>query len=289
MQQQDWTKRLRSIRRVLVRVMLLNLAVAVAKLAVGAATGALSILADGFHSMLDAASNVVGLVGITAAARPPDDDHPYGHHKIETLTSLIIGTLVLFTAVELVQEAVHRLVHRGRPEVGPLSAAVMVVTMGINFGVSTYEAKQARIHGSDVLLADSLQTRSDIFVSGGVLAAMVFIWLGLPVLDPVAALVVTAAILYSAWTIFLRAGHVLGDRTFLEPGLVEEAALRVHGVQSVEKIRSRGTEERLSVDLHVRVDPDISITEAHRITHDVRRAVEEATGAHDVIIHTEPG
>ncbi len=281
--------RLRKVRRVLIQVMALNLLVAGAKIAVGFITNTLSMLADGFHSVIDSTSNVVGLVGVTAAARPPDKDHPYGHHKYETIASLAIGALVLFTAVQIIQEAMQRLSGHNIPKIGYLNVLVMLGTMAINIWVSTYEARAGKRLKSEILSADSLQTRSDIFVSAGVLAAMALIWLGYPRLDPVAALCVTAAILYSAWIIFSRSTQTLSDRTVLQAKDIEDAALGVDGVQSVEKVRSRGTRQRIAVDLHIRVDPNISVTLAHKITHDVKRAVQESTGAHDVIIHTEPG
>lgn len=280
--------RAKAIRSVLLRVLFLNALVAAAKLIVGVLTGTLSMIADGFHSFLDSLSNVVGLVGITMASRPPDADHPYGHHKYETLASLVIGVLVFYTAVEIFKESLHRIMHHKAADVGPLNIVVMLATLLINVMVTRYEARAAEVYKSDVLRADSLQTRSDVLVSSGVLAAIVLVWAGIPIMDPVAAFCVTAAIFYSAWLIFERATHVLSDQTFLRPQDIADAALGVEGVHSVEKIRSRGTDALLSVDLHVRVDPDISVTEAHRITHGVRAAVEQATGATDVVIHTEP-
>lgn len=284
----DSQPRLLHVRRVLIQVFFLNVGVAIAKMSVGYATNTLSMLADGFHSLLDSASNVVGLVGVTVAARPPDENHPYGHQKYETLTSMVIGALVLLTAVEIVKDAVYRLASHAQPHVTVINLAVMVVTMGVNITVSTYEARAARKHKSEILGADALQTRSDIVVSAGVILALFVIELGYPVFDGITALAVTGAILYSAWLIFHRATRVLSDSTALEPEEVESVAMSVKGVHSVEKIRSRGSENQLSVDLHIRVDPDISITEAHNITHRVRQAVEESTGAIDVVIHTEP-
>ncbi|MEI6913580.1 MAG: cation diffusion facilitator family transporter [Armatimonadota bacterium] len=285
---EDWKIRLKSVQRVLLQVLALNLAVASAKVAVGVLTNSLSLIADGFHSSLDGVSNIVGMVGVKAAARPPDKNHPYGHQKFETLTSVIIGALILFTAVQIAKEAYSRLAHPATPHISALNVAVIVVTICINIFVSTFEARAARKHHSPVLLADSLQTRSDIFVSAGVLIAMGLIWMGYPIVDPLAAMLVTIAILFSAWLIFKRASDVLLDATNLDPKDVETAALSIDGVHSVEKIRSRGTESQISVDLHIRVHPDISLKEAHEITHDVRRAVEKSTGASDVIIHTEP-
>lgn len=276
------------IRLVLIRVLFLNLFVAGAKILVGLFTSTLSMIADGFHSLVDSASNIVGLIGVSVAARPPDSNHPYGHHKYETLASLVIGAMVLLTAGGIIREVIVRMKSPVHPDVSWLNLAVMLATMGVNFGVSTYEFRKAKKLNSDILAADALQTRSDIFVSAGVLAAMMFIWLGYPWVDSAAALLVTSAVLYSAWLIFHRAATVLTDSTTLDPVLVESAALGVSGVLSVEKIRSRGREQQLSVDMHIRVDPNITITEAHQITHDVRAAVESSTGARDVVIHTEP-
>lgn len=270
------------------QVLFLNLLVAVSKLAVGFVTSTVSMIADGMHSLMDAMSNVVGLIGITVAARPPDDDHPYGHHKLETIASFIIGALVLYTALGIAREAAHRLTSENSADVGPANIAVMLATLILNFGVSTYEMKAGRRERSAILQADALQTRSDMFVSSGVIIALFGVMAGYPILDPIAALLVTIAVLYSAYLIFRRAAASLSDSTTLSSREVEEAAMAVAGVHSVEKIRSRETDHVLSVDMHIRVDPHITVLEAHTITHEVKSAVQESTGASDVVIHTEP-
>ena len=116
------------MRRILAVVLVLNLAVAAAKLAVGWMIDSISMLADGFHSLTDSASNVVGLVGISLAARPPDEDHPYGHRKLETLSALFIGGLLAMTAWEVLQSCFERLRTGSVPEVTAASFAVMGVT-----------------------------------------------------------------------------------------------------------------------------------------------------------------
>ena len=108
-----------SIRRTLVGVLGLNLLVAVAKLLVGWMSASISMVADGFHSLTDSASNVVGLIGISAAAKPPDEEHPYGHRKFETLAALIIGALLALTAWEVLKSCIERLRVGGAPEVTP--------------------------------------------------------------------------------------------------------------------------------------------------------------------------
>ena len=94
-----------AVSRVLVRVLVLNLVVAVAKIAFGYASGAISILSDGFHSLTDSASNVVGLVGVRAARQPPDEDHPYGHRKYETVAAAAVTIFLVLVVVEVLRNA----------------------------------------------------------------------------------------------------------------------------------------------------------------------------------------
>ena len=103
------TKRDQSVRKTLVWVLVLNLVVATAKLAVGWLSSSISMVADGFHSLTDSASNIVGLIGISLAGRPPDEDHPYGHRKFETLAALMIGALLALTAWEVFKSCLERL------------------------------------------------------------------------------------------------------------------------------------------------------------------------------------
>src|SRR5206468_5152743 len=121
-----------AVNRVLLRVLFLNLAVAGAKLAFGYATGAVSIISDGFHSLTDSASNVTGMVGLRASRKPPDEDHPYGHRKYETLAAAGIFVFLLLVVVEVIRAAFNRLSGGAAPSVTALSFAVMIVTLAIN-------------------------------------------------------------------------------------------------------------------------------------------------------------
>ncbi|MET0165417.1 MAG: cation diffusion facilitator family transporter, partial [Vicinamibacterales bacterium] len=113
------------LTRVLAQVLALNVGVALAKLAFGYATGAISIVSDGFHSLTDGASNVMGIVAMRAARKPPDEDHPYGHRKYETLAAAGIFVFLLLVVIEVVQGALGRLRGGDAPDVTPASFAVM--------------------------------------------------------------------------------------------------------------------------------------------------------------------
>ena len=178
------TDRYAEVVRILYRVLYLNLAVAVVKIALGYYTGTVSILSDGFHSLTDSASNVVALVGVSIAQRPPDANHPYGHRKYETMASIGILIFLIIVLVQVLATAVSRFLHGGTPRVYPEGIGIMTVTLAVNIFVVVYEQRAGRRLRSEVLLADARHTRSDVLTSVAVLGALVGVWLGYPILDP---------------------------------------------------------------------------------------------------------
>ena len=278
----------RKVRNTLIWVLVLNLAVAVAKLLVGVLSRSISMVADGFHSLTDGASNVVGLIGISVAGRPPDEDHPYGHRKFETLAALLIGGLLAMTAWEVLQSCVERLRIGTVPEAGPLAFAVMGVTIAVNLAVSTTERRIGRRLGSEVLQADAQHTRSDVYSSLSVIASLVAARLGFPQLDLLAALAITAVIAWAAFKILRENGMLLADTALLPARRMREVALTVPGVLSVHKIRSRAGARGGHADLHVQLRGDLRLDEAHDIGHQVADRLRERLGLRDVLVHVEP-
>jgi cation diffusion facilitator family transporter len=276
------------VKRVLAGVLVLNLLVAGAKLVVGAWIRSISMVADGFHSLTDSASNVIGLVGIRWAAAPPDEDHPYGHWKYETFAALIIGGLLAMTAWEVLRSCLERLSSGGAPEVTPVAFWVMAGTILINIAVTTYEHHKAVELGSDLLHADAAHTRSDVFVSLAVIASLVAAHYGYPQLDLVAALVITFMIARAALQILRRSAERLTDVAAVPSERVREVALEVPGVISVHKIRSRSGPAGAHADLHVQVAPDLRLDEAHAIGHRVADRLHDELGLEDVVTHVEP-
>ncbi len=284
----DDASRSRTVRRILAVVLVLNLAVAAAKLVVGWMIDSISMLADGFHSLTDSASNVVGLVGISLAARPPDDDHLYGHRKLETLSALFIGGLLAMTAWEVLQSCFERLRTGSVPEVTAASFAVMGVTMVVNLAVSSYEGRRGESLRSEVLAADAAHTRSDVFVSLGVIVSLLAARFGYPQMDVFAALAITLVIARVAYGILRRSAGQLADVAVVPADRIHEIALSVPGVESVHKIRTRGQPHSGHTDLHVQVRPDLRIDQAHAIGHRVVDRLRRELGLRDVVTHVEP-
>lgn len=279
-----------SIRRVLLVVLVLNLAVAAAKYIYGFMSGSAAMQADGIHSVFDSAGNVVGLIGTSIASRPADDSHPYGHAKFETYASLAVGILLIFAALEVGTSAVGKLVSGVyTAHVTPVSFAVMVVTLCINIGVTLFERKKSKELTSEILRADAGHTLSDVAVSLGVIIGLIFVSLGFPIADPIVALVVMIVIVYTAYNVFRSGFATLSDHARIPDCDIERIALSIHGVKNVHKIRTRGTEGEIYVDLHVLVSPTMTVIEAHRLSETVERAI--VTAFPEVIeslIHIEP-
>ena len=278
------------VSRVLVVVLFLNLVVAIAKIAFGYASGAISILSDGFHSLTDAASNVAGLIGVRAAQQPPDEDHPYGHRKYETVAAAAVTVFLLLIVIEVLRNAFNHLTGRSMPhEISAVSFVVMLVTVAVNLAVVAYESRAAERLGSEILLADAMQTRGDVWSSLTVIAALIGARLGLPVLDPLAALVVAGFIGYAGFQVARATTGILADRFVISDADLQRVVMSVPGVIGCEKIRTRGSADHVFLDLHVWMPPDMRLHEAHALSHVVKdRLMARYPQIADAVIHIEP-
>ncbi|MBX6377141.1 MAG: cation transporter [Clostridia bacterium] len=280
--------RFRAVRRVLLHVLILNLLVAGAKLVLGWWSGTASLVADGFHSLMDSSSNVIGLLGIRLASRPADEDHPYGHQKFETFASLGIAGLLVITAVEVFLMIFQRLRTGAVPTVTSLHFVVILGTMVVNAAVTAYERRAGARLGSTLLTADARHTWSDILVSSGVLAGLVAVRAGYPVADALVAGAIGLVIVWAAVQVVRESSSVLLDRVALDPAAIRRVVENVEGVQNCHAIRSRSSGPRLHIDLHIQVDPSLPVAEGHAIAHRVKAALADAFDAEDVVIHVEP-
>jgi len=278
-----------AVFRVLARVLILNLAVAGAKLVLGYTTGAVSMISDGFHSLADSASNIMGMVGLRASRKPPDEDHPYGHRKFETLAAGGIAFFLVLVVVEVCRTALVRLRGGAPPDVTTLSFVVMVVTMIVNLIVVRYESGRGRALKSEILLADSMHTRSDIYTSFGVVISLIAVWAGYPILDPIGGIVIAVFIARTGYTIALQTTSVLADHVVMAEEDIRSVVMAVPEVLGCHHIRSRGSADYTFLDLHVWFAADTTLFEAHRLSHVVKdRLLERFPYIADAIIHIEP-
>lgn len=283
------SERYKKVTGVLAWVLVLNVGVAAAKIAFGYLSGTVSILSDGFHSLTDGLSNVVALVGIRAASRPADDNHPYGHRKYETLAAIAIVAFLAIVVVEIGRAAFAQLQAGTRPTITAMSFGVMIVTLAVNVFVARYERRAGRRLASELLIADAMHTQSDVLTSMAVIAALAGSALGVPFLDPLAAAIVAVFIARAAFEIARSAARILSDEMVIAEADIRSVVMDVPGVLGCHHIRTRGSADHVFLDLHVWTAGETPLDAAHRLSHDVKdRLMERYPQIGDAVIHIEP-
>lgn len=277
------------VGKVLWRVLIANLLVSLVKITVGLLTGVLAIVADGFHSLVDASSNLIGLAAISLARRPADEEHPYGYQRYETLGAFLIGVFMLLAAWEIVREIITTLREGSLVEVTTAAVILIVFTFGVNVAVVVLEKQAGRRLKSEVLLADARHTQTDLYITGSVVISLLGMSLGWVWLDPLVAVIVVVLIVKAAFEIIWDASRLLADKSVIDIERVAAIAYSVPQVRFVHNIRSRGSEDTAFVDLHVKVSGEMSTSHAHAIASAVeRRVIREIEGVKDALVHIEP-
>lgn len=281
---------LKQARTVFIQTLGLNLIVSFSKLICGFMTNTVSMIADGFHSFMDASSNIIGIIGITISLRPPDDGHPYGHKKFEAIAAMAISFIMFLACFNVVSQVIERVVlgKGAPPSTNYVSYLVMFFSVAVNIGVTIYERRKAKALSSALLKADSEHTLSDIYVSLSVIVAVIAAQFHFYLIDITASLIIVLAIFKAGFGIISTHIGSLVDAAVLDPKLIEKLVLETPGVLSCHKIRSRGMHDHVFVDLHVQVSGTLTVEEAHKISYAVETNLKEkAAGVTDVIVHLE--
>ena len=277
------------VRRVFIGLLVANLAVVAAKSFVGLRAGSLAILGSALDSSVDALNNVLALIVVRVAAKEPDEDHPYGHGKFETLGALAIVGFLSITCFELIRGAVNELLQGAHPVgVTDSQLAVLVLTLGVNVVIAWYENRRGRELRSELLIADAAHTRADVLITVGVLAGVLFARQGWWWIDPVVAIAVALVIVLVAYRILVRTVPVLVDQRALPTGEIRQTAETVPGVKSAYGIRSRGPSDLRYAEVTIAVDPKADVAAAHAIADQVEERLKQDLQLHEVTVHVEP-
>jgi len=277
------------VRRVLIGILAANILVVIVKFMVGLDTNSLAVFGDALQSSVDAVNNLFGLAVVRLASKGPDEDHPYGHAKFETLGALLIALLLALSIFELVRGAVARLLMGAPPlNVSSLALALLIFTLAVNIGVVWFETRAARRLQSDLLLADALHTRTDVFITLGVLTGLALARAGLAWADPVLALIVAALVGRAGYLILRRSIPSLVDERAFDRATIQREAEGVNGVVSAYAIRSRRAGDRRFAELTIAVDGDSNVASAHRIADQVEDRLRDNLELDEVTVHVEP-
>ena len=245
------------------------------KIAAGAITGSIAILTEAVHSSIDLLASVIALVSVRKADEPPDPEHPYGHEKVENLAAAIEGMLILVGAGIIVYEATRRLVVGAEVEHLGVGLAVIAFSAVANLGVSAYLGRRARELGSAALEGDAAHLRTDALTSVGVLAGLGLVEItGNAVFDPIAALVVAAAIVVrrpaDPHRLLAGAGGRGAAAGGARPDRGGDRAAPPAGDGRLPQAARPARGRRRYIDLHVQFRSGTTLEDAHSLAHRLR-------------------
>jgi cation diffusion facilitator family transporter len=282
----------RGMRRVLLVTLALNVVVVAGKLVAGLLAGSLSVVSDAIHSSVDSLNNIVGLVVMKYATAEPDEGHPYGHAKFETLAAFAIAGFLFVTCYQIALSAIKRIFAHDTPapEITALTISVIVGTIICNIVVTIYERREGRRLQSAFLIADSAHTRSDVLVSCSVLAGLILIRSGYVWLDPIVSLGVAVVIAWSGYQIFKTTVPILVDAAPVPSWRIAEVVRSVRGVHSAHDIRSRSQGGEIFVEMHLHIEREFERDHiaSHAITEEIERRLASEFGRVTATIHVEP-
>jgi|SRR6185503_14477449 len=279
-----------AVRRVLRGLLVANIAVVIAKAVIGWFAGSLAVMGDAAHSSVDAVYNVLGLIVIRVAAREPDDEHPYGHRKFETLGALGICVVLAVTSFELLRSAIARLVAGGHSvQMTDLALVALLGTLATNVFVAWYENRRGQQLSSELLIADAAHTRTDVFITIGVLIGVLFSRQGYLWVDSAVAIAIAFLIVRVAYQILQRVVPVLVDERAIPEPTIRHSAQAVEGVVSAYGIRSRGGNAGVRyAEVTIAVDPNANVAAAHAIADAVEERLKKELELEEVTVHVEP-
>lgn len=260
------------------------------KLVIGLLTGSLGILSEALHSALDLVAAIITFFAVKFADIPPDEGHNYGHGKIENYSALVETLLLVITCVWIIYEAIRRLVtHKVHIEVTVWSFVVIITSIIIDFSRSRALYKVAKKHESQALEADALHFSTDIWSSSVVLIGLIGVTFNFHYADPIAALIVAIIVLTVSYRLGKKSFNALIDRA--PKGLhekVEDIVKNILEVKQFHDIKVRESGPNKFVDLNIHVDKNITIDQAHEISHMVEEAISSKIKNVKVMVHTEP-
>ena len=276
-----------------------NSILVILKLVTGLLTGSVSVLSEAVHSSMDLIASVIAFFAVRISARRPDAEHPFGHGKVEDISALAEALLIVIAAVWIVVEAISKIISPQPLETLDWGIAVMLLSVVANIIVSHLLFKVGKKADSPALIADAWHLRTDVWTSAGVLAGLSIIWVGarlwpevnLSWIDPVAAMMVAMLILRAAITLTMGAIKDLIDTSppahelYWLSGYLESW---YPTVRSIHRIRTRKSGAARFIDLHIVVDPAMTVSNSHAITEKMTAAVREKLSGADLTVHIEP-
>ena len=291
MAQKDIFNQEREKERVIILSIISNISLVVIKLIIGVLSGLVSIIAEALHSANDLAASVIAYFGVRGSMKPPDKDHQYGHGKVEVITGWIENFLILIIGIGIIYEGVKKLIEKTSPHMLEAGIAVMIVSGIVNWFVALYLIRKGGELRSVGIEIDGEHHKADVITSLGIAGALIILRLtNIWWIDPVAAIFV------GAWVIgiFVQLSIKL-TRQVIDTGLDEKEINRIEDIiksfpdiMTHHKVRTRQSGSTIFIDMHVQVDPHMTVERSHAITKDIEAQLRVIYKDVNILVHVEP-
>jgi len=259
------------------------------KFGIGIISGSVSIISEAIHSTMDLVAAIIAYFSVRISDKPADDNHPYGHGKIENISGVIEGILIFIAAGWIIFEAVKKLSSNQEIESMGLASLVMFISAGVNIYVSRKLYKVARETDSIALEADALHLRTDVLTSFGVGVGIILIWItGWFFFDPIIAIIVALFIIKQSYELLKRAYSPLMDTSLNKKELEIIKNILSKNNVNYHELKSRKSGNYKFVELHIEMPPDTLLAEVHKKCDDIEEALKGVVSFLDVQIHVEP-
>lgn len=269
-----------------------NAILIILKLVAGVLSGSISVISEAIHSSIDLVASIVAFLSVKISSRPADELHPYGYGKIENISGLIEGSLVLVASIIIILEAIRRIFVPTPIQNGEIAIIVMLVAAFVNFVVSRILHKVGTEEDSMALKADAVHLKTDVYTSLGVGLGIILIKLtGIHILDPIIAIIVACLIIREALEVIEENfGEIIDKR--LDDEEEEEIKSIIEGYKNYfidyHKLKTRKSGDMKHVDFHIRVNPEMTVKEAHDIIGHIKKEMSEKLENVRVTVHIDP-
>lgn len=291
MSQAEIEKQNREKSRVIILSIASNLSLVIIKLVIGFMTGLVSIIAEALHSGNDLLASLIAYIGVNKSLKPPDEDHQYGHGKVETITGWIENILILIIGITIVYKGAMKYLHRTPYQMVEIGIAVMVLSGLVNLLVSVYLIKKGRELRSVGVEIDGEHLRADVITSLGTALALGLLKLtGLWWIDPLAAVLIGFWVMGIFVALSVKLTQQMLDRGLSgeEIGIITETLCAFSEVKGYHRLRTRQSGSTVFIDMHVKVNKSLSVEKAHTLTKEIENALMQKFVNSSILIHIEP-
>ncbi|USG99597.1 cation diffusion facilitator family transporter [Thermococcus argininiproducens] len=266
-----------------------NVVLGIVKIIVGILHSSLALISDGIHSLSDVVTSVIGYLGVKIASKPADQSHPFGHSRFESLFAFFMGVLLFLVAYEIGRDALGRIIERYTIEVNALMIGITIVSIISKEMMTQYSLRIGKKLGNQIVIADAYHHRSDALSSVVVLVGLFLQKFGISYGDSLAGIIVAFFIAKVAFDIVVKnINHLTG----VSPPediykRIEEKVMSVKGVKGMHDLRAHYVGPRLHVEVHIEVLPELTLKEAHDISEEVKKRIEEVEEVETAFIHID--